>query len=66
MNTTTIRLLLGTTNPGKITRFRHYLRDLPLTVLSPEDLDLSLDVSETELSPEDNARIKAVAWFGAS
>jgi len=60
------RLLLGTTNPAKVDFVRTYLASLPISVLSLRELNIDLDVVEEGGTPEENARIKAQAYFAAS
>ena len=59
-------LLLGTTNPAKVNFVRTYLASLPIKVLSLKDLNIDLDVAEEGASPEENARIKAQAYFSVA
>ncbi len=60
------RLLLATNNPGKIREFTQILEGLPLEVVAPASLGLSLDVEETGGSFAENAAIKARAYHEAS
>lgn len=60
------RLLAATTNPGKLREFRALLADLDLEVVSPADIGLSLDVAETGVTFEENARLKALAYAAAA
>ncbi len=62
----TTRILFGTTNRGKLEIIRAFLETLPIQVLSPTDLDIHLDVREDGTSPEENAEIKARAYFAAA
>ncbi|HPI93075.1 MAG TPA: RdgB/HAM1 family non-canonical purine NTP pyrophosphatase [Deltaproteobacteria bacterium] len=57
-----MRLLAATTNRGKIGEITRILSDSGITVLSPADLHLSLDVAEDGDSFADNAVAKALAW----
>lgn len=59
-------LLIGTTNSAKIAHMRAYLRELPLTLLNPGDVQVSLEVCEDGTTPEANARKKAHAYWTAS
>lgn len=59
-------LLVATNNPGKIREFRELLAVLPVTVTFPEERGLILEVAETGCSFEENARIKATAYAGAT
>lgn len=58
-----IKLFYGTSNGSKLHNMRYRLRDYPITVVSPEDLGISLKVSETGKSVIQNALIKARAYF---
>ena len=60
------RLLIATTNPGKIAELLALLNDLPVEVITPADLDLNIDVQETGRSYAENAAIKAIAYYQAS
>jgi 8-oxo-dGTP diphosphatase len=60
------RILLGTANPAKINRFRAYLATLPIEILSPGDLGISMDVEENGKTPQENAEIKARAYLAES
>lgn len=61
-----MRLLAATTNRGKISEITRILSDSGITVLSPADLKLSLDVREDGSTFTDNAVAKALAWYRAS
>jgi len=55
-----MKLLIGTNNAGKITEISECLQSLPITLLSPNDLDLDIDPSpETGSSFAENAVQKA-------
>ncbi len=61
------KLLIATTNPGKITEFRKLLAGLPIRVIGPEDLTQAVpDCIEKGGSFCENARIKARHWFNHS
>lgn len=57
------KILIGTTNPSKVQRFRELLRGLHVQVLTPPDLDIKEEPEETGKTPLENARIKA-AFYG--
>src|SRR5512139_2289048 len=60
-------LLFGTTNPGKLRELRRLVADLPIRVVSPEDLGRPLpDVEEDGSTFAENAAKKASAWAGFS
>jgi XTP/dITP diphosphohydrolase len=60
------RLLIATTNPGKLREFRNLLSGSGWEVISPDHLNLRLDVAETGATYVQNATIKAVAYAEAS
>lgn len=60
------QLLLATTNPGKINEMRAILQSLPLELLTPADIQLSLEVAETGDTYRENATLKAQAFAQAS
>lgn len=60
---TTTPLLLGTTNAVKIQLVRAAVQDLPITLLTPADLQLELRVAETGQTTQENAILKARAYF---
>ncbi|MYC28696.1 MAG: XTP/dITP diphosphatase [Chloroflexi bacterium] len=53
------RLLIATHNQGKVQEFRHLLDDLPLELVSLNDLGISEDVEETGSTFLENAWLKA-------
>jgi XTP/dITP diphosphohydrolase len=59
------RLLFGTNNPHKLREIREIAGE-SYQVLSLADLDLVLEVAETEPTLEGNAGLKARAYFDAS
>src|SRR5438477_626472 len=59
-------LLLATTNPHKLEEYRAIFSDLPLEVLSLQDIHLELDVEETGSTFAENAELKAHAYAEAS
>jgi len=60
------RLLLATTNPAKERELRRLVEGLPLALVAPRDVGLSLDVPEEEPTHQGNARAKAVAYSRAA
>ncbi len=61
------KLLLATTNPGKLEELKALLLELAgVALLSPIDLGLSLEVAETGRTYAENAVLKAVAYAKAS
>lgn len=62
----TPRLLLATTSAGKIRELRQILGDLPLTLLTPAELGLALEVAESGETFRENADLKARAYFATT
>ena len=61
------KLLIATTNPGKVAEFRKLLAGLPIRVIGPEDLTQAVpDCIEKGSSFCENAGIKALHWFNHS
>ncbi|MBU0492355.1 MAG: hypothetical protein KKA73_29240 [Chloroflexi bacterium] len=60
------RVLLGTTNPAKAGHVRALLEPLPIEMLSARDLGIDIVVREDGCTLEENAVIKARAYFARS
>jgi XTP/dITP diphosphohydrolase len=60
------RLLIASSNPGKVREFRQIIADGAIDVLSPTDLGLTIDVDEDGTTYAENARLKAIAYAKAS
>jgi len=60
------RLLLATNNPGKLEELRALLRDLPIRLTDPNDLELAQEVEEDGADYAANATLKAVAFARTS
>lgn len=60
------RLLLATTNPGKLREFRRLLDGCGFELVSPDDIGLSIEVEEHGLTYAENAATKARAYAEAS
>lgn len=58
----TTRLLIASANPHKLGEFREIFAGLPLELLSPADLGLSVTVEETGTTFAQNAVLKALAY----
>lgn len=58
----TPKVLLATTNKGKIKEFLAMLIHLNAEILTPHDLDIHLEVEETGETYAENATLKAVAF----
>lgn len=59
-------LLLATANEGKIREYRSLLSGIPYRLITPADLGITVEVTETGASFEENASLKATAFAGAS
>ena len=60
------RLLIASNNQNKLRELSEILGDLPLDLVRPADLGLTLDVDESGSTYAENARIKARAYSQAS
>ncbi len=58
-----MKVLMGTTNPAKVTRFQEFLSENGTEFLTLKDMGITAEPNETGASPEENARIKA-AFYG--
>lgn len=58
-----MQILLGTTNPSKVERFKKLLAGSPVEFLTLKDLGITAEPREQGSTPEENARIKA-AFYG--
>lgn len=61
-----MRLLIASTNAGKINEYRLLLEGIGADVVGLRDLRLDLDVAETGATFEENARLKARAYAEAT
>ncbi len=59
-------LLIATNNAHKVTELRRILGEADVTLLTPADVGIELDVEETGETFEENARLKARAFCAAS
>ena len=59
-------LLIATNNAHKVTELRRILGALDVTLLTPADAGIAIDVDETGETFEENARLKARAFCAAS
>jgi XTP/dITP diphosphohydrolase len=57
-----LKLLLATTNQGKIREYRHLLEGLPFKLVTPADEGIDITVDEKEKTFEENARLKATTY----
>jgi XTP/dITP diphosphohydrolase len=60
------KLLLATTNRGKVREYRCLLGGLRFKLVTPDELGLNIDVAEDRPSYEENASVKANAYARAS
>ncbi len=56
------KLLIGTTNPGKLREYKDFFSDLPLELVSLTDVGIDLDVEETGKTYQENAELKAKTY----
>jgi XTP/dITP diphosphohydrolase len=61
-----MRVLLATNNPGKVREYREILGDLPIELVTPAEIGLSIEVPESGSTYEENAVLKARAFAQAS
>lgn len=59
-------MLLASSNPGKVLEMRQLLADLPIELLTPDQLNLKVAVEENGTTYAENAVIKALAYARAS
>lgn len=60
------KLLIASNNDHKVTEFKRLFAHLPIELVTPNDINLNLDVDETGDTFETNARLKAHAFAEAS
>jgi XTP/dITP diphosphohydrolase len=61
-----MKVLVATSNRGKISEISQILADTGITILTPQEAGLRLDVEENGVTFEANAVIKAHTWCRAS
>jgi XTP/dITP diphosphohydrolase len=59
------KLLIATTNSGKIVEIRDLLRGQPWTVVDPVEINISPEIEETGQDYAENAALKARGWAEA-
>jgi XTP/dITP diphosphohydrolase len=59
-------LLIATTNQGKIRELKALLGNLPVRLVTPQDLKITIAVEETGDTYKENATLKAVAYSNTS
>jgi XTP/dITP diphosphohydrolase len=57
-----MKLLAATTNRGKIREIAVILEDLGITVVTPQEINLHIEVKEEGATFAENASMKALAW----
>lgn len=60
------RLLLATTNKGKVAEYQYLFRGLPFEMVTPVDVGIKVEVEEGDISMEENARHKAAVYADLS
>jgi len=61
-----MRILAATNNADKLVEIRRILEPLGISVVSPADMGVDIQVEETGATFAENARLKAMAFFEAS
>ncbi len=56
------KLLIATTNPGKLAEIRTFLSDIPVELVSLSDVGITTQVEETGTTFEENAILKAKSY----
>lgn len=56
------KLLIATTNKGKLKELSEFLKDLPVQLVSLEDVGIEDEVEETGKSYEENSKMKALFY----
>ena len=60
------KLLIATTNPGKLTEIKRFLGDLPIELVGLKDIGIADTVEETGKTFEENAILKANYYYKKS
>ncbi len=60
------KLLLATTNQGKVREYRHLFKGLPFELVTPAEEGIDIAVDEKKKTFEENARLKATTYAGQS
>ena len=61
-----LRLLLATTSRGKAAEYRRLFADLPVQMVTPDEIGITTTVEESGSTFEENARLKAVTLAAES
>ncbi|MCI0475886.1 MAG: non-canonical purine NTP pyrophosphatase, partial [Anaerolineales bacterium] len=57
-----MRLLIATHNRGKLIEYQEMFSDLPVELVTLDDIGIRDDVAETGATLAENARLKAIAY----
>ena len=57
-----LKLLLASQNPGKLREMKFILCDIPFQIVSPAEIGIQLNISETGSTYAENAALKAKAY----
>jgi len=55
-----LKLLLATNNQGKVKEYHALLKSLPVELVTPREIDVTIEVAETGSTYVENARLKAM------
>ena len=61
-----MKLLIASHNPGKLREYADLLAGLRLTLVSPDELGINLNVTESGVTYLENARLKSAAYSHAT
>lgn len=56
------KILVATTNPGKIVEISKFLKDLPFKIVSLKDVGINIDVKEAGKTYKENSKLKALFY----
>ncbi|MEK7517122.1 MAG: non-canonical purine NTP pyrophosphatase [Patescibacteria group bacterium] len=56
------KLLIATTNPGKLREYKDFLSDLPVKLVSLKDIGITDDIEETGKTYKENSKMKAIFY----
>ena len=61
-----MKILIGTNNAAKVKKYGTILKELNIEYCTPKDLNLNITINETGITPEENSKIKAQAYYKAT
>lgn len=61
-----MKILFGTSNPGKIKYMKNILKDFPFEIININEINVNQNVEEIGSTPRENARIKAMHYYNQS